>query len=97
MYLLATNSPDTIYFPTHVHDSTGPFPFSAALLYGIMSMVMAFLAKNMGGVVQVTIGVAGGCTGPLLAIFTLALFVPFSNTKVRNCSPNPRPVRVPAA
>ncbi|XP_043233659.1 sodium-coupled monocarboxylate transporter 2-like [Amphibalanus amphitrite] len=52
-----------------------------ALVYGIASMLMAFLAKNMGGVLQIAIGVYGGCTGPVLAIFILALFVPFSNPK----------------
>ena len=52
------------------------------MLYGVASMVMAFLAKNMGGVLQIAIGVYGGCTGPVLAIFILALFVPFSNPKV---------------
>ena len=45
-------------------------------------MTMAFLAKNMGGVIQVVVAVSGGCTGPVLAIFIMGLFIPFSNPKV---------------
>ena len=55
---------------------------TTALVYGILSMLMAFLAKNMGGVLQIAIGVYGGCTGPILAMFVMALFVPFTNPKV---------------
>ena len=59
-----------------------PVPASAALVYGIISMLMAFVAKNMGGVIQVATGVYGGCTGPILAMFVMALFLPFTNAKV---------------
>ena len=57
-------------------------PLLPALFYGLASMAMAFLAKNMGGVLQIAIAVYGGCTGPVLAIFVLGLFIPFSNPKV---------------
>ncbi|XP_037078337.1 sodium-coupled monocarboxylate transporter 1-like [Pollicipes pollicipes] len=50
-----------------------------ALVFGVASIGMAFLAKNMGGVLQIAIGVYGGCTGPILGLFCMALFVPFSN------------------
>ncbi|XP_043205678.1 sodium-coupled monocarboxylate transporter 1-like [Amphibalanus amphitrite] len=52
-----------------------------ALVYGIISMLMAFVAKNMGGVIQVATGVYGGCTGPILAMFVMGLFMPFTNPK----------------
>lgn len=50
-----------------------------ALLYGLISIGLAFLAGKMGGVLQVAVGVYGGCTGPILGLFCMALFVPFSN------------------
>ena len=49
-------------------------------------MIMAFVAKNMGGVIQVATGVYGGASGPILAMFVMALFMPFTNPKVKSAS-----------
>ena len=49
-------------------------------------MIMAFVAKNMGGVIQVATGVYGGASGPILAMFVMALCVPFTNPKVSSAA-----------
>lgn len=50
-----------------------------SLAFGVASILLAFLAKNMGSVVPVAIAVYGGVSGPILGVFCLAVLVPFSN------------------
>lgn len=46
-------------------------------------MGLAFLAGHMGGVLQAAIAVTSSVAGPMLACFIMALFLPFTNYKVR--------------
>lgn len=59
--------------------------FSTALGYGVLAVGAAFMAGNLGGVLQTAIAVTNSVAGPLLAAFVMALFMPFTNAKV-SCS-----------
>ncbi|KAG7157234.1 Sodium-coupled monocarboxylate transporter 2-like 7, partial [Homarus americanus] len=52
-----------------------------ALGYGLLAVCLAFLAGNLGGVLQAAIAVTSSVAGPLLAVFIMALFMPFTNSK----------------
>ncbi|XP_069946558.1 sodium-coupled monocarboxylate transporter 1-like isoform X2 [Cherax quadricarinatus] len=52
-----------------------------ALGYGFLAVGLAFLAGNLGGVLQAAIAVTSSVAGPLLAVFIMALFMPFTNSK----------------
>nr|XP_045596123.1 sodium-dependent multivitamin transporter-like [Procambarus clarkii]XP_045596124.1 sodium-dependent multivitamin transporter-like [Procambarus clarkii]XP_045596125.1 sodium-dependent multivitamin transporter-like [Procambarus clarkii]XP_045596126.1 sodium-dependent multivitamin transporter-like [Procambarus clarkii]XP_045596127.1 sodium-dependent multivitamin transporter-like [Procambarus clarkii]XP_045596128.1 sodium-dependent multivitamin transporter-like [Procambarus clarkii] len=52
-----------------------------ALGYGFLAVGLAFLAGNLGGVLQAAIAVTSSVAGPLLAVFLMALFMPFTNSK----------------
>ncbi|XP_045116541.1 sodium-dependent multivitamin transporter-like [Portunus trituberculatus] len=52
-----------------------------ALTYGMLALGLAFVAGSMGGVLQAAIAVTSSVAGPLLAVFIMALFMPFTNTK----------------
>nr|XP_053635005.1 sodium-dependent multivitamin transporter-like [Cherax quadricarinatus] len=52
-----------------------------ALGYGFLAVGLAFLAGNLGGVLQAAIAVISSVAGPLLAVFIMALFMPFTNSK----------------
>ncbi|XP_069188022.1 sodium-dependent multivitamin transporter [Procambarus clarkii] len=52
-----------------------------ALGYGFLAVGLAFLAGNLGGVLQAAIAVISSVAGPLLAVFLMALFMPFTNSK----------------
>lgn len=60
------------------------FPVTVALGYGFLALGLAFLAGNLGGVLQAAIAVTSSVAGPLLAVFIMALFMPFTNSKVRD-------------
>lgn len=60
------------------------FSGHTALGYGILAMGLAFLAGHMGGVLQAAIAVTSSVAGPMLACFIMALFLPFTNYKVRD-------------
>ncbi|KAG0717767.1 Sodium-coupled monocarboxylate transporter 2 [Chionoecetes opilio] len=47
--------------------------------YGVLAVGLAFLAGNFGGLLQTAHAFVGSVSGPLLAVFTLAFFMPFSN------------------
>ncbi|XP_069946548.1 sodium-dependent multivitamin transporter-like [Cherax quadricarinatus] len=52
-----------------------------ALGYGFLAVGLAFLAGNLGGILQAAIAVTSSVDGPLLAVFIMALFMPFTNSK----------------
>ncbi|XP_042240978.1 sodium-dependent multivitamin transporter-like [Homarus americanus] len=49
--------------------------------YGILAVGFAFLAGSLGGVLQAAIVVTSSVGGPLLGVFIMALFMPFTNSK----------------
>lgn len=52
-----------------------------ALGYGMLALGLAFVAGSLGGVLQAAIAVTSSVAGPLLAVFIMALFMPFTNSK----------------
>ena len=55
-----------------------------ALLYGIMTIVIAFIVGRLGTVLQASLSLSGSVTGPLFALFCLGIFFPFVNWKVNS-------------
>ena len=53
-----------------------------AACYGILTIIMAFLAGQIGSVLQAAISLAGCLVGPLLGLYIMAIFVPFANVRV---------------
>ncbi|KAK6047169.1 hypothetical protein COOONC_15325 [Cooperia oncophora] len=45
---------------------------------GILSTALAFAAEPLGGILRVCVNVMGAMSGPMVAIFVLAMFVPRS-------------------
>lgn len=54
-----------------------------ALIYGVVCIAMAFIAQNLGGILQASLTIFGAVGGPLLAVFTLGMFTTIANQKVR--------------
>ncbi|XP_077988588.1 sodium-coupled monocarboxylate transporter 1-like, partial [Glandiceps talaboti] len=52
-----------------------------AFFYGLFSIFMAWLSSFMGSILQATLMVFGMLGGPQLGIFTLGLFLPWTNSK----------------
>ncbi|XP_077990326.1 sodium-coupled monocarboxylate transporter 1-like [Glandiceps talaboti] len=50
-----------------------------ALSYGLLSLVMAYVASNMGSVLQAALSIFSMLGGPLLGLFCLGLFFPWAN------------------
>ncbi|KAG5674078.1 hypothetical protein PVAND_004065 [Polypedilum vanderplanki] len=44
-----------------------------AAAYGIICILMAFIAKNFGGILQISLTIFGAVGGPLLGLFTLGM------------------------
>jgi hypothetical protein len=54
-----------------------------AIVYGILSIVLAFAAQGMGSILSATITAAGALSGPLGAVFAMGILMPFINKIVR--------------
>ncbi|CAG7838062.1 unnamed protein product [Allacma fusca] len=50
-----------------------------ALIFGAITMGLAFVAQNMGAIYQAAITAVGAISGPLGAVFLMALFIPCVN------------------
>lgn len=53
-----------------------------AFSYGVVCIAVAFLAQNMGGVLQASLTVFGVVGGPLFALFTLGMVAPSVRQRV---------------
>lgn len=53
-----------------------------ALIYGVICIAMAFIAQNLGGILQASLTIFGAVGGPLLAVFTLGMFTTVANQTV---------------
>lgn len=51
-------------------------------IYGCLLMLMASMARMMTGILQTGLVLAGLVGGPMVAIYTLGLFVPSANESV---------------
>lgn len=54
------------------------------IVYGAMSIALGFCAPYAGPLLQVSIIILGVIGGPILAVFTLGILVPYVNQKVSN-------------
>ncbi|XP_042205345.1 sodium-coupled monocarboxylate transporter 1-like [Homarus americanus] len=52
-----------------------------ALVYGFLAVGLAFMAGKTGGILQAAVAVIWSVTGPLMAAFVMAIFMPFTNAK----------------
>ncbi|XP_037080770.1 sodium-coupled monocarboxylate transporter 1-like [Pollicipes pollicipes] len=52
-----------------------------SLLYGCLAIGLAFMVSQLGGVLQAALAINGALSGPILGVFCLGIFVPFSNGK----------------
>lgn len=48
---------------------------------GLLSILLVLVAQTMGNVLQATNAINSGIGGPLLGLFSIAVFLPFVNTK----------------
>ena len=48
--------------------------------FGVISFAFVFLVRNLPGVLAAAIGIFGMVGGPILGVFSLGMFVPFSST-----------------
>lgn len=54
------------------------------LLYGIIAMLLAFIAQYMGAIYAASFAVTGVTTGAIICIFSMGAFMPFVNKMVRH-------------
>jgi hypothetical protein len=52
------------------------------LCYGVAGVGVAFIAANLGSVLQVTYTISGTMSGPLFGMFILSVFFPFVSVQV---------------
>ena len=52
-----------------------------AMFYGLLAIGLSYVVGNLGTVIQVSITIASSLNGPLLALFTIAIFFRFVNAK----------------
>ncbi|XP_067130724.1 sodium-coupled monocarboxylate transporter 1-like [Centruroides vittatus] len=51
-----------------------------ALAYGLLALLLVFVAQQLGNINQAALSVAGIMGGPLLGVFTLGMFFPWANS-----------------
>lgn len=52
------------------------------IFYGILSIAIGFCAHYVGPLLQASMTIMGIIGGPMLAVFTLGILVPYVNQKV---------------
>uniref|UniRef100_H2YIT4 Solute carrier family 5 member 8 n=1 Tax=Ciona savignyi TaxID=51511 RepID=H2YIT4_CIOSA len=53
---------------------------SSVIIYGGLCIAMAYLASQLGGVLEAALSILGLVGGPLVGLFTLGLLFPFANS-----------------
>ena len=51
-------------------------------MFGLLCIGMAYVASQLGGVLEAALSILGLIGGPLVGLFTLALIFPFANSWV---------------
>ena len=52
------------------------------VVFGLLCIGAAYLASQLGGVLQAALSLAGIIGGPTIATFTLGILLPFANSYV---------------
>lgn len=52
------------------------------VVYGILSIALSFCAHFVGPLLQASLTILGIIGGPMLAVFTLGILIPYANQKV---------------
>ena len=55
-------------------------------MFGVLAIGMAYVASLFEGVLEAALSIQGIVGGPLVALFTLAIFFPFANSFVSTAS-----------
>lgn len=55
---------------------------SLVIAYGLLSIALAFCAQFVGPLLQASMTILGIIGGPMLAVFTVGILVPYANQKV---------------
>lgn len=53
-----------------------------SLIYGVICILLAYLAQFMGGILQAALTIFGVVGGPLLGLFSLGMFTTTANEEV---------------
>lgn len=53
------------------------------VIIGVISMLLVYVAEHLGEIVSLVVGIVGIAYGPLMGIFSLGLFFPTANSKVK--------------
>jgi len=61
---------------------TGYCVSGLVIVFGGLTIGMAYVASQLGGVLQAALSISGIVGGPVVAVFTLALIFPFANSYV---------------
>ncbi|CAG7827437.1 unnamed protein product [Allacma fusca] len=70
-----------MFYPNMKEDAATVVSKLLAVLFGLISFGLVFIAAQMGGVLQAANSIFGMIGGPLLGIFTLGMFFPWSTNK----------------
>jgi len=52
-----------------------------SFLYGCLAVGLGFMVSKLGGVLQASLAINGALSGPVLGIFVMGIFLPFTNGK----------------
>ena len=52
------------------------------VVFGGLTIGMAYVASQLGGVLQAALSISGIVGGPIVGVFTLAILFPFANSYV---------------
>uniref|UniRef100_A0A3B3T102 Solute carrier family 5 member 6 n=1 Tax=Paramormyrops kingsleyae TaxID=1676925 RepID=A0A3B3T102_9TELE len=68
------------HFPTMTETRATLLSKGLALSYGLVCLAMAYIASQMGSVLQAALSIFGMVGGPLLGLFCLGMFFPWANS-----------------
>lgn len=70
-------------FSSHLFFLVSLFVLGFVILFGLLSIAMAYLASQLGAVLEAALSIFGLVGGPLLGLFSVGFLLPFVNSLVR--------------